>query len=150
MDRKQVSHTCRTSSSPSSFPSSCSCSWMTRHHHIVLVWSHLKHPQPCDLQSCCHCRNQDLFDSSVYYLLLILGRVAKAAGLEEYSRSLYRSKTFQLLLGDPEAVPGQMRYIVPPASSGFAPGSPPSWPCPVPTSMGPWRRQDECILGKNK
>jgi len=34
-----------------------------------------------------------------------------------------------LLLGDAEAFPGQMRYIIPPAVSGSAPGFPPSRMC---------------------
>jgi len=32
----------------------------------------------------------------------------------------------QFLLGDPEAFPGPKRYVVSPAGSGSAPGSPPS------------------------
>ena len=43
--------------------------------------------------------------------------------------ALLPSNTSQLLLGDPEAFPGQMRYIIPPAGSGSAQGSPPSWSC---------------------
>ncbi|XP_054874822.1 protein-cysteine N-palmitoyltransferase HHAT isoform X2 [Amphiprion ocellaris] len=39
------------------------------------------------------------------------------------------SNTFQLFLGDPEAFPGQMRYIIPPAGSGSTLGSPPWWTC---------------------
>lgn len=37
------------------------------------------------------------------------------------------SNAFQFLLGDPEAFPGQMWYIISPASSGSTPGSPTSW-----------------------
>ncbi len=37
------------------------------------------------------------------------------------------SNTFQLLWGDPEAFPGQMRYVIPPACSGSTPGSLASW-----------------------
>ncbi len=33
------------------------------------------------------------------------------------------SNIFQLLRGDPEAFPGQMRYVIPPACSGSASGS---------------------------
>ena len=43
--------------------------------------------------------------------------------------ALLPSNTSQLLLGNPETFPGQMRYIIPPVSSGSAPGSPPSWSC---------------------
>lgn len=44
MEQSQVSHTCRTSSSPSLSPSGTStpqtsCSWMTTCPHIMLVWS---------------------------------------------------------------------------------------------------------------
>lgn len=42
---------------------------------------------------------------------------------------LFPSNAFQLLLRDSEAVPGQMRYIIPPTGSGSALGSPPSWTC---------------------
>ena len=43
--------------------------------------------------------------------------------------ALLPSNTSQLLLGNPETFPGQMRYIIPPVSSGSAQGSPPSWSC---------------------
>jgi len=43
---------------------------------------------------------------------------------------LLPSNTLQLLLGDPKAIPGQIRYIIPPAGSGSAPGSPASRMCP--------------------
>ena len=50
------------------------------------------------------------------------------------SRALQASSspnnTPQLLLGDPKAFPGQNRYIIPPAGSGSASGSPPSQTCP--------------------
>ncbi len=39
------------------------------------------------------------------------------------------SKVFQLLQADPEAFPGQVSYIIPPACSGSALGSPTSWTC---------------------
>ena len=39
------------------------------------------------------------------------------------------SHTFQLLLGDPEAIPEQRGHIIPPASHGSAPGPPPSRMC---------------------
>lgn len=38
--------------------------------------------------------------------------------------------TFQLLLRDPEAFPGQMGHIIPSVSSGSTVESPPSWTCP--------------------
>lgn len=41
--------------------------------------------------------------------------------------SLSPANAFQLLLGDAEMVPGQMRYIVPPASSMSTPGAPLCW-----------------------
>lgn len=41
------------------------------------------------------------------------------------------SHAFQLILGDPEALPGQMGYVVPPANSGSNSRSPPSWKCRV-------------------
>ncbi|XP_075954572.1 cAMP-responsive element modulator-like isoform X1 [Anarhichas minor] len=36
---------------------------------------------------------------------------------------------FQLILGDPEASPGQLGDVIPPACSGSSPGSLPSWTC---------------------
>lgn len=39
------------------------------------------------------------------------------------------STSLQPLLGDPEASPGQMGYVIPAACSGSAPGSPIRWMC---------------------
>lgn len=76
--------------------------------------------------------------------------------------ALLPRNTSQLLLGDPEAFPGQMRYIIPPAGSGSAQGSPPSWPCqeniqreaprrhpnqlPRTTSAGSFQRKEAAAL----
>jgi len=62
---------------------------------------------------------------SIHSLPLIWGRVT-VAGAPGF---LLPSNTLELL-GDPEAFPGQMRYIIPPAGSGSAPRSPPSRTCP--------------------
>lgn len=47
-----------------------------------------------------------------------------------FQMSLSPGNTFQLLLGDHKASPGQMGFIIPPASSGSTLGSPPSWERP--------------------
>ncbi len=50
---------------------------------------------------------------------LIWSRVEVAAGKQDSPDVPLSSNACQLLRGDPEAVPGQMRYIISPACSGF-------------------------------
>ncbi len=66
----------------------------------------------------------------VHCLLLILGRVAVAASTVGHSR---HPSTWQHSPAPPEgsgSFTGQMRYMIPPASSGSTLGSPRSWRCP--------------------
>ena len=79
------------------------------------------------------------FTSSISWLLhpsshcppLIRGQVAEESrSSRALQASFSPSNTLQLLLGDPEAFPGQKRYIIPPAGSGSASASPPSRTCP--------------------
>lgn len=53
---------------------------------------------------------------------------------------LLPSSTFQLLLGDPKVFPGQVGYLVPPASSRSVPGSHPNCSCLVHLSREARRR----------
>ncbi len=66
----------------------------------------------------------------VHCLLLILGRVAVTASTVGHSR---HPSTWQHSPAPPEgsgSLTGQMRYMIPPASSGSTLGSPRSWRCP--------------------
>ena len=75
------------------------------------------------------------------YAIWTLFRVRKISAMQQifrYSRSRWQqaeqgapgpllpSNVFQFLLGDPEAFPGQLGYVIPPVSSG----SPTCWTCP--------------------
>lgn len=42
---------------------------------------------------------------------------------------LVPGNTFQFVLEDPDVFPGQVGYTIPPAGSGYTPGSPTGWTC---------------------
>jgi len=73
-------------------------------------------------------RNVEKQDPSIHPSMLV--RLSGAGSRWQPAKQhppgfLHPSHTLQFFLGDPEAFPGQTRYIIPPAGSGSAPGSPP-------------------------
>jgi len=76
-------------------------------------------------------RNHMTLGPSIHYLVLLSGAGSWWQPAKQGPPGfLLPRHALQFLLGDPEAFPGQKRYIIPPAGSGSAPGSPPSWTCP--------------------
>lgn len=70
---------------------------------------------------------------------LVWGQVTVTAGLVGHSRH----SSPQVHLGDPEAFPGQMGCIFPPASSESVLGSPASWMCPQQLQRKPPRSHSD-------
>lgn len=70
------------------------------------------------------CQPRDNKCPSTHLLPLICDQVAEATGPGEKPYIPLPSNTFQLILGDPKAFPGQRRYKIPPANSVSSPGSP--------------------------
>ena len=54
------------------------------------------------------CRERIISIDPLLHPSIFFGQAAKVAGLEGYSSDSFPSNDFQLLMGDPEAFPGQM------------------------------------------
>jgi len=67
---------------------------------------------------------------SIKFHPLIWGWVTESTGLGEKPRQPSSQRHSLVLLGDPEAFPGQKGHIIPLASPRPALGPPPSRPCP--------------------
>ena len=63
-------------------------------------------------------------DPSIFY------RLPRGQAEQGAPGPLLPSNVFQFLLGDPEAFPGQLGYVIPPVSSRSTSWSPTSWMCP--------------------